>query len=337
MKKQEIQKIVQQREVTIDVHTHIGISPKFFYQYGYPYALSLEDMAVRMEMFGIDFSVVFPFVDSAFYEDDSESSKIKTTTKHCQFPYELENRNLLNEVNEIFPEYSQQVLPFFMFDPSRKTEEQAGHMEELSEKYPIFGLKTATTYIQAFINDLETKGKPILDFAKKRDLPITFHSSVHPDDPWAPASDIVDFAERNPEIRVCIAHSARFAKPVLEKADRLKNCFVDLSAFIIHCKLVNENSASIADAAIRFEGDYNDPLSVMTRLAETYPDTILWGTDTPFNYWIQKYYSADGTLHEDRLDCGYKEEHQLFNSLPAEIKTRIAYKNNIRYLFGKEL
>lgn len=334
MNTEEIKKIFKRREVTIDVHAHIGVSPKFYYQYGYPYALSLEDLVIRMEMLGIDHSVVFPFVDSAFYEDDFQSSKIKTTTRHCQFPYELENRNLLNEVNEIFPEHSQKVLPFFMFDPSRNTEEQAGHMEELSEKYAVFGLKTATTYIQAFINDLGTKGQPILNFAKKRDLPIIFHSSVHPDDPWASANDIVDFAERHPEIRVCIAHTARFTEPVLEKADRLDNCFVDLSAFIIHCKLVNENSPSIAAAAIRFEADYNDPLAVMTRLVDAYPDTILWGTDTPFYYWIQKYYTGDGKLQEDRLACGYKEEAQLLHSLSAETKTKIAYKNTMRFLFG---
>ncbi len=334
MTKQEIKETIQQKEVIVDAHTHIGISPKFYYQFGYPYALSLEDLVIRMEMFGIDHSVVFPFVDSAYYDNDSESSKIITTTRHCQFPYEIENRNLLNEVYEIFPEHSHKALPFFMFDPSRKTEEQAGHMEELSEKYALYGLKTATTYIQSFINDLETIGKPILDFAKKRDLPITFHSSVFPDDPWASAMDIVDFAERNPETRVCIAHTARFSKPVLEKANRLKNCFVDLSAFLIHCKLVNESSPHIATKEIRFEADYTDPLAVMTRLVETYPDTILWGTDTPFYYWIQKFYSDDGTLVHDSLDCGYKDESQLFNKLSAETRTRISYRNTMSYIFG---
>ncbi len=334
MTKQEIIKMVRRKEVTIDAHTHIGISPKFYYQFGYPYALSLEDMVVRMEMTGIDHSVVFPFVDSAYYEDDSDSPVIKTTTRHCQFPYELENRNLLNEIYEIFPEHSRKVLPFFMFDPSRKTEEQARHMEELSEKYPVFGLKTASTYIQAFVNDLDTKGKPILDFAKKRNLPVTFHSSFFHDDPWANVNDIVDFAERNPEVRVCIAHTARFTHSVLEKADRLDNCFVDLSAFIIHCKLAVQQSPHVAGGEERFPGDYSNPLSVMIELAETYPGTILWGTDTPFYYWIQKYYSADGTLHEERLDCGYKEESQLFNQLSEEIKARISYHNTIRYLFG---
>ena len=336
MTKQEITKLLKSKVSIIDIHTHVGISQKFYFQYGYPYALSLEDLLIRMEVLGIDHSVVFPFVDSAFYENDSQSSKIKTTTKYCNFPYELENRNLLNEINEIYPDHNHKALPFLMFDPSREAEKQAVHMEELSERYPVFGLKTATTYIQAFVNDLETKGKPILDFVCKEKLPIVFHSAVHPEDPWASVNDIVDFAERHPDIRVCIAHSARFVEPVLQKADHLENCFVDLSAFIIHCKLAVQNSPSIAPEETRFLSDYNDPLSVMTRLAEFYPETILWGSDTPFYSWIQKYYTGDGKLVEDKLQCGYKEEAQLLNSLPDEIKTRIAYKSNIRYLFGEE-
>ena len=312
----------------------MGISPKFYYQYGYPYALSLEDLIIRMEMVGIDYAVVFPFGDSAFYENDGQSSQVKTTTRYCHFPYEIENRNLLNEINEIFPGHSQKFLPFLMFDPSRETEKQSACLEELSEKHPVFGLKTATTYIQAFVNDLETIGKPILDFAQKKQIPILFHSSVHPADPWASVYDIVDFAERHPDIRVCIAHSARFAKPVLEKAGRLENCFVDLSAFIIHCQLALQNSSAVATEDIRFPADYNDPLIVMTRLAEAYPDTILWGSDTPFYYWIQKYYTSEGELVEDKLRCGYEEETQLLDKLPIEMKTRIAYKNNIRFIFG---
>lgn len=336
MNKEEMFKQLKSKKVIIDGHAHVGISPKFYYQNGYPYALSLEDMIIRMEFLGIDYSVVFPFVDSAFYENDVDSKEIKTTTKYCSAPYELENKNLLNEVYEIFPQYGKKILPFFMFDPSREAEKQVKIMEELSEKYPVYGLKTATTYIQAFVNDLETKGKPILDFVKRKNLPILFHSSVQPADPWASAYDIVDFAERHPDVRVCIAHSARFTTPVLEKANKLKNCFVDLSAFIIHCKLVVDNSDSVAAEDLRFPGDYTDPLSVMTGLLKTYPDTMLWGSDTPYYYWIQKFYTADGQLHEDRLECGFKEESQLLNSLPEELKYRAAYTNVIKFIFGEK-
>ena len=335
MDKQKIYKALRDSEVVIDAHAHVGIMPSAFYQYGYPYALTLEDLVIRMQLLGIDYSVVFPFVDSAFYKKEKDSPKIRTTTRYCGFPYELENRNLLNEVYEIFPQYSQKVLPFFMFDPSRKTEQQALFMEELSEKYLVFGLKTATTYIQSFVNDMETKGRPILDFARKNQLPFVFHSAVYPDDPWAQAADILGFAERNPDVRVCIAHSARFMEPVLEKASQLDNCYVDLSAFVIHCKLAVQDSLHVARGTERFAANYQDPLSVMTRLAETYPDTILWGSDTPFYYWIQKYYTGDGTLINDRLECGFDEEAGLLKGLSRELKTRILYHNTLRFIFGE--
>ena len=334
MSKEEMLKKLKSKKVLIDGHAHIGISPKFYYQYGYPYAMSLEDMIIRMEFLGIDYSVAFPFVDSAFYEIELDATEIKTTKKYCSAPYEIENKNLINEVYEIFPEYGKKILPFFMFDPTRETEKQVANMEMLSDKYPVYGLKTATTYIQAFVNDLETKGKPILDFVKRKNLPMLFHSSVQPADPWASVYDIVDFAERHPDIRVCIAHSARFTTPVLEKADQLENCFVDLSAFIIHCKLVVDNLDSVATEDIRFPGDYTNPLSVMNDLIKKYPDTMIWGSDTPFNYWIQKFYTSDGKLSEDRLECGFKEETQLLNSLPDNLKYKAAYTNVIKFIFG---
>lgn len=335
MTKRDIKKLLEYSEVIIDSHTHVGISPKFYYNYGYPYALSLEDLIIRMEMFGIDYAVVFPFVDSAFYETDTGSAQIETTTRYCQFPYQIENNNLLNEIHKIFPEHNRKFLPFLMFDPTRETEKQAAHLEALSKRHPVFGLKTVTTYIQAFITDLETKGKPILNFAKKNHLPIVFHSAVHPDDPWASVYDIVDIAERNPEIRICIAHSARFVNPVLDKASQLDNCYVDLSAHIIHCQLALQNSPAVASEDIRFPADYNDPLSVMTQLAEAYPDTIIWGSDTPFYYWIQKYYTGEGKLIQDELLCRFNEEAELLNNLPIKIKTNISYKNTMRFIFGE--
>ncbi len=334
MTRQKMETLLRQKPAIIDAHTHVGIAPKFYYQFGYPYALSLEDLLIRMDTLGIDFSVVFPFVDSAFYKTDPASGKIKTTTASCNFPYEIENRNLLNEIYEIFPAPSQRVLPFLMFDPSRETEKQAENLRELAELYPVFGLKTATTYIQAFVKDLETKGAPILNFARERQLPIVFHSSVHPDDPWASVYDIVDFAERHPDIRVCIAHSARFLKPVLEKAAQLPNCFVDFSAFVIHCKLAVQDSPAVAPKETRFPGDYSHPAVVMTQLAKAYPDTMIWGSDTPFYYWIQKYYTARGQLVEDRLTCGYNEEAQLLKNLPQKIINRIAYENTLKFIFG---
>ena len=94
---------------------------------------------------------------------------------------------------------------------------------------------------------------------------------------------------------------------------------VDYPAFIIHCKLVVQNDSHVAPKDIRFEADYKNPLSVMIKLAETYPDTMIWGSDAPAYYWIQKYYTGNGELIEDRLDCGYKEETQLLHELQKPV------------------
>ena len=102
MTSREMKKLLERSETIIDCHTHVGISPRFYYQYGYPYALSIEDLIIRMELSGIGHSIVFPFGDSAYYEKNNQSPQVNTTTEFCDFPYELENRNLLKEVYEIF-------------------------------------------------------------------------------------------------------------------------------------------------------------------------------------------------------------------------------------------
>jgi hypothetical protein len=61
---------------------------------------------------------------------------------------------------------------------------------------------------------------------------------------------------------------------------------------------------------------------------------MIWGSYTPFYYWIQKYYTGDGKLVEDKLQCSYEEEAHLLNNLPEEVKSRIAYKNSMRFIFG---
>jgi len=147
----------------------------------------------------------------------------------------------------------------------------------------------------------------------------------------------IAFAERNPDVRVCIAHTARFEKTVLEKAAKLENCFVDFSAFVIHCKLAAQNSHHIAANEKRYKADFTNPVEVMTSIAETYQENMLWGTDTPFYYWIQKYHDSDGKLVEDRLDCKFDEEIKVLKSLHDELQKKISYSNTLHFLFGNKV
>lgn len=334
MDKQQIIDSIKSGKKLIDIHNHAGVDYGGYLSNSYPYCLSIEDLAVRMKYLGIDYATVMPFAGCCYFKREKKSSKLLITEEYSKFPYEVENKNLFNELFEVFPEYSDRFLPFPMFDPSRKAEEQTALWEELNSRYPIFGLKTCSTYIQAFVNDLESAGRPIFKFAAKHDLPIIFHSSYYHKDPWANVYDIIKLAENHPELRICIAHTARFTKPVLDRADKLPNCYVDLSAFDIHCLLARQDSEHIAMGDERFPGNYDDPPSVMKSVAKTYPDTIIWGSDTPANYFIHKFYNQEGELIDVSLKSSYNREMEILKSLPEDIVTRISYTNTVKFLLG---
>ena len=135
-------------------------------------------------------------------------------------------------------------------------------------------------------------------------------------------------------MRIVIAHSAKFVKSVFDRANELPNCFVDLSAFIIHCQLAAQNQEVIPDKGNRFDANYEQPFEVMKKLVDAYPETILWGTDSPYCYWIQKYYDSDGVLHDQRLKARYEDEICLLKKLPYDLIRKITYENTINFLFG---
>lgn len=316
----------------IDCHTHVGISiNNYLATASYPYALTVEDLIVRMDLLGIDKSVVFPF-ESSYYPLIGEE-KALTSPAMSSFPYEKENENLLREIYDVYPEYAERLIPFMMFDPSRETEKQADHLCELRKKYKICGLKTLTTYIKAFVSDFK-EGNHIRDFAMEHQLPLTFHCSWPKSDIWANVFDVLDVAEKNPELNFCLAHTARFSKEALDRADALHNCFVDTSAFKIHCDLAVKNGGATAEPGKRFEGDYSAPEKVLEALAEAYPETIIWGSDTPYHNFAQKHIDAQGNLIDCKLRANYDDEIKILKSLPENLIEKISYKNTIKYLLN---
>jgi predicted TIM-barrel fold metal-dependent hydrolase len=331
MSRQQKLQLLKDKATIIDCHTHIGVSPKMFLNLEYPYCLSLEDLVIRLKYLGISHAIAFPR-GSSFYMIKDMSLREKLYPDCSAFPYEKENLLLLKEVYEVFPEYAEMIIPFFYFDPSRYVEEQVNHLEELITKYPVFGLKTCTSYINSYVSDLEKVGKPILDFAVKHELPLILHSSYSKADPWAQSADIISLAENNPTIRFCLAHSARFTQDILDKAASLPNCFVDVSALVIHCRLACENSNEIPPVTERFTADYTDPAAVLAALAKSYPDTIMWGTDSPCYYYIAEYLDKDGNTVKHNLKCDFDAEIKVLKSLPGELIEKIARDNILNFL-----
>jgi predicted TIM-barrel fold metal-dependent hydrolase len=333
MKRKDVLKRLRENgdQTILDCHNHIGISfNNYVATASYPYSMSIEDLLVRMDFLGIDNSVVFPF-ESSYYPLLGEKERLNTPAA-SSFPYEKENRNLMTEVFEIFPDYSHRFIAFAMFDPTNETAKQTELLEELYEKYPLCGLKTVTTYIQAFVKDFLKSDNKIRDFAIDKKLPLTFHCSWVDNDPWANVFDVLEIAKSLPELNFALAHTARFSQKALDMAADLPNCFVDISAFKIHCDLAVMKSPVVATGVDGFQADYADPASALAKLAETYPDTIIWGTDTPYHYFAQKFLDENGEIQDSRLMAPYDCEIKILCAIPEEAKRRISFTNTMKYL-----
>lgn len=313
----------------IDCHTHVGVDYANYLENAHPYAMSFEDLVARLERHDVGRALVFPFGSS--YHLPAEGAP---ATLRSHYPYERENLLLLREINEIYPELAERAFPFAMFDPSVRVEEQVAGLEALCGQYRLYGLKTCSTYLRAFLKDLHGKGRPLLDFAARRQLPILLHVSYDPGDPWAPLADALDVVEANPGLRFCLAHTARFCAAALERANRLPNCFVDFSAFKIHCDLAVANHPAVPPPAERVDADYGHPQTALRQIAEAFPDTMMWGTDAPYYSYIKKFTDARGVTEDERLRSSYGAECAILNALPRPLIQKIAFDNTVQFLFG---
>ncbi len=336
MKRETVVKKIKRKNCMIDIHTHVGLDAANYIRGDYPYAQSAEDLLIRINHFGIDAAICFPFLYTQYFDFNAFlTGKLKKSRNRiCDIPYALENERLCEEIYEAYPECAGRLLPFGFFDPSREQSGQVETLRELSEKYPIFGLKTATSYLQSPITDLLNKGECLLDFASEQNIPFMLHTSVAPGDPWADVFAILEVVKARPDVRFCLAHTCRFDKKALEQAAELANCFVDFSAFNIHCDLARQNSSVVASKKNRFPAPYSKPEKAMLTIAEEYPDTMLWGTDSPYYSFMGRFTNAAGKTIITRLQCDAEKEMGILKKLPENIRQRIGHDNTVCYLFG---
>ena len=322
----------------IDGHTHVGADAALFYGGSFPYALSAEDAVLRMDLNQVPYAVCFPFVYTAYFSlpEFVQNRFTRSDGDLSPIPYQFENQRLCREIYEAFPDTAQRLLPFACFDPGREPQGQVAALEELVERYPVFGLKTAASYLQSRVTDLLGEGQCLLDFAARNDLPITLHTAVIPGDPWANVFEILKVVEARPDVRFALAHTCRFDRRALDRADSLANCFVDFSAFHIHCKLARENHAAVAGGEDRFPADYSSHAAAMQAIAEAYPDTVFWGTDTPSHQFMSRFVDEHGEEHWMHLTCEASRETNELRELPKQLVDRIGYANTVRYLFGPQ-
>ncbi len=323
----------------IDIHSHCGISMKAYATAEYPYCQSVESLDYRLRLCGVDYGVTFPFSPELYFDVRKladEGRAVPAEKPFSDAPYVAENRLLLTEIYELLPELSDRFMPFVMADPGRKVSDQIAALEELENRYPIYGLKISPVHCQSKVTELLDRGRDMMKFAEERRLPVLFHVTVHKEEEFSQASDTFSVIERYPDIRYCLAHCIGFDRSYLERAGEMQNVWVDTSALKIQVQATYENQAFMASPEERFDWDYSDHTSTMTSLVERFPETIIWGTDSPFYSFISRRMQGEGEYVDFRLKGTYEQEKAALDALPPELRMRAGSKNAVAYLFGTE-
>lgn len=315
--------------MVIDCHNHLGAEISSYLRGEFPYAQHFESLVREGRAHGVDRWIVFPMTcNFSMNLEKLREGIIDLEGGLEDVPYAFENRRMMREITELFPEEGRAAIPFAFFDPWRETAAQIEELRKLGQEYRIFGLKTQTTMIQSPITSLTKEGRGFLELAEEWDVPLLIHSSVLPEDKWAQARDILDIAEANPQVRFNAAHSCRFDREMLDRIVDLPNTWFDCSAHGIHCQLAVTDHPIVAPPARRFDSDYTDPARVLKDLAEAYPEKMMWGSDSPYHSFVAAF---DGGRLE--LMSHYSDEADALNALPMDLKERVT-DANIRAWLG---
>lgn len=307
----------------IDCHNHLGVD-LFFYLNGFhPYAQDLPALVTEGRHHGVDRWVVFPMVSHVAFEFEGMRRGELTPRTDGTVPYAFENRRMLREIYERHPALGRLTLPFVILDPLREPAAQLKELRRLHAQYPFHGLKIQATMIKSDVLALLDVGRGFLEFAEEFNLPFIIHSSIAPKDTWSQASSILRVAETAPNVRFCLAHSCRFDRESLDRVATLPNTWFDCSAHRIHCDSVGLGLPNVATAENRFDADYTDPTAVLRALAEAYPTKLIWGSDSPFQSYVDDAFTLVST---------YAEEAACLHAMPAKIKKAIAHDNLLALL-----
>ena len=213
----------------------------------------------------------------------------------------------------------------------------AGQLElltELEQRFPIYGIKISPVICQSPITALLDGGADFIAFARERDLPFLFHTTLDPREGYSHADDAFRVIDANPDIRVCLAHCIGFGESHLERAAALPNVWVDTAALKIQVQLAAENSPLMALGDERIAADFDDHTDVMRVLAERFPDTLIWGSDSPAYAYICRRQQGEGVVQEFRLKATYEDEAAALSALSLSLRKKVANTNTRRWLFG---
>lgn len=326
------------RNRIIDAHAHLGMTLKGYANVEYPYAQTLEGLYYRQLAGGVDVTVVFPFSPDLYFDRKQlvKGHLVPAENPLSPAPYAVENRLLMSEVFQFCPEHASRFIPFVSVDPARAIQAQLDALTELAVEFPIYGIKISPILCQSRAIELLGKGQPLMTFARDRDLPILFHTTADPRETFSQPADLFQIIEAYPDLRFCLAHCIGFHRAFLERAAATPNVWVDSSAMTIQVRLAQADNIIMAPPETRFPADYTRPERVMESLCRAFPETMIWGSDSPAYTYICNREQASGVVEEFRLKATYEDEKFVLDQLPEDLRQKAGNRNTVQWLFGKD-
>jgi predicted TIM-barrel fold metal-dependent hydrolase len=92
----------------------------------------------------------------------------------------------------------------------------------------------------------------------------------------------------------------------------------------------------VAPPEQRFDWDYSDHTEVMRQLLNHFPDTIIWGSDSPAYSYICRRRKGEDSFADFELKGSYEQEKAALDCLPPENRQRAGSANAVDFLFGEQ-
>lgn len=322
----------------IDAHSHVGVYLKAYMCMEFPYAQSLEGLYYKQRANGVDVNVIFPFGPELHFDmhETVAGNAVPAAKPISSVPYGIENAVLMRELFDCCPERKEHFLPFVCADPGREVAAQIAALEQLESKYPIYGIKISPVMCQMPATKLLDEGKPLVEFARTRNIPILFHTTTDARETYSHAELVFQVVDANPDVRFCLAHCIAFHRGYLDRAAAMENVWVDTSALKIQVQLGHESNPIMTTGPDRLDADFSDHRRVMRALVDAYPQTILWGSDSPAYSYIVRRRQGEGPedFEDFRLKATHEDEVAALEMLSDDQRRAVTNTNTLKCLFG---
>lgn len=293
----------------IDSHTHCGgILLSNLLLRSYPYSQDTMDLIRKMKDNKIRYSICFPF---PIYDI---AEKLITP--------ELYNDLLANETKAFGKDA---LLPFAYIRLDDSLPNQIKHLEKIIQTVPFYGIKIYPPCDTKKITD-DSVNVLLTPFLKEHNFPIIFHTSFSGN---GNPELLLDYADLHPEIRIMLAHAARFNPSAFQRIEKKNNVFLDCSPLHMLCALMNREVSKHNHKILTLP--YNNPSEVLFQLATRFTNQLIWGTDSPCVFLTN---FTDNAIVDYSEQFSYENEIKTLRELPAGYAPKIANNNTLKFLFG---